>query len=253
MTAFDRRTAILGYLQRHGRASTRELSRQFGVSEVTIRTDLMALQESGWLDRRHGGAEVTPRTVDEQPFDQRRGQHGREKARIAAAAAALVRPGDHVVLDGSTTAFQLALELRGVNGLTVITNNLKVAEALAENSGLEVLLIGGVVRGGTWSTVGVLAEEMLTKLHASQGFYGAAGFTIDRGLTDADTREAQIKRALVAAAGRVNVLLDSSKFGQQALLTFAQLSQVHRIITDREPPPEYTDALRSAGAEIIIA
>ena len=264
MPAFDRRSAILEYLQVHGRASTSELSQQFGVSEVTIRTDLAALQGSGWLDRRHGGAEVAPRTeaaprtalavptVGEQPFDQRRALHGPEKAEIARAAAAMVQPGDHILLDGSTTAYHLALQLRGLQDVTVITNNLRVAQVLAENPGLEVLLIGGVLRGGTWSTVGVLAEEMLAKLHARQGFFGAAGFTLDRGFTDADTREVQVKRALVAAAGRVNVLLDSTKLGQQALLTFAQLSQVHCVVTDRGLAPDYADAMRRAGVELIV-
>ena len=148
----------------NGRASTSELSQQFGVSEVTIRTDLAALQESGWLDRRHGGAEVAPPTVGERPFDQRRGLRGKEKAEIARAAAAMVQPGDHILLDGSTTAYHLALQLRGLQDVTVITNNLRVAQVVAENPGLEVLLIGGVLRGGTWSTVGLLAEEMLVKL-----------------------------------------------------------------------------------------
>jgi len=252
MSAFDRRSAILEYLQLHGRASTSELSQQFGVSEVTIRTDLVALQESGWLDRRHGGAEVAPRTVGEQPFDQRRGLRGQEKAEIARAAVAMVQPGDHILLDGSTTAYHLALQLRGLQDVTVITNNLRVAQVLAENPGLEVLLIGGVLRGGTWSTVGLLAEEMLAKLHARRGFFGAAGFTLDRGFTDADTREVQIKRALVAAAGRVTVLLDSTKLGQQALLTFAQLSQVHCVVTDRGLAPAYAEAMRQAGVEIIV-
>ena len=252
MPAFDRRSAIIEYLQLNGRASTSELSQQFGVSEVTIRTDLAALQESGWLDRRHGGAEVAPPTVGERPFDQRRGLRGKEKAEIAWAAAAMVQPGDHILLDGSTTAYHLALQLRGLQDVTVITNNLRVAQVVAENPGLEVLLIGGALRGGTWSTVGLLAEEMLVKLYARQGFFGAAGFTLDRGFTDADTREVQIKRALVAAAGRVTVLLDSTKLGQQALLTFAQLSQVHCVVTDRDLPPEYADAMRQAGVEVVV-
>lgn len=253
MTAFDRRTAIVAYVQRRGRASTGELSRHFGVSEVTIRTDLGALEEGGWLDRRHGGAEVGPRSVEEQPFDQRRRQHGLEKAEIARAAAGLVKPGELIVLDSSTTAYQLALQLRGVPGLTVITNNVWAAQALAQNPDREVVLLGGVLRGRTGSTVGVLAEEMLRGLHAQQGFFGAAGFALDRGFTDADTREVQMKRALVAAAGQVNILLDSSKFGRHALLTFADLAQVGCIVTNQGPAPEYADAVRRAGVRIVVA
>ncbi len=235
LTAFDRRTAILDYLEQHRRASTRQLSDLFGVSEVTIRSDLATLEESGHLSRQHGGAERPKPEQVEQPFELRRAQHPREKIEIARAAAATIEPGDTVILDASSTAFQLALMLKDRRNLTVVTNNVQTAAALAGSPSLEIILIGGLVRKDNWSVVGALAEEMLGKLHVTRGFFGAAGLTLDRGLTDADMREVQIKRAMIAATRHVTVLLDASKFGQQSFLTFASLADVDHLVTDAIP------------------
>jgi DeoR/GlpR family transcriptional regulator of sugar metabolism len=233
MSTFDRRSAILAYLRQQGRASTRELSARFGVSQVTVRTDLEQLEQTGWLARRHGGAELFQAPQPEQPFALRTALHTAEKQEIAAAAVTVIQPGDHIVLDGSTSAYHLAQQIVHHRDLTVITNNFQVAALLAGNRELDVLMIGGLLRGETWSTVGVLAEDMVGRLHAHRGFFGAAGLSAERGLTDADVREVQIKRALVRAVDEVNVLLDSSKFGQHALLTFAGLEQIQHLFTDR--------------------
>ncbi|MFO7634717.1 MAG: DeoR/GlpR family DNA-binding transcription regulator, partial [Caldilinea sp.] len=183
LRAFDRHTAIVDYLRLYERASTRQLSRHFGVSEVTIRSDLTSLERDGWLVRRHGGAELARTDQGEQLFAERHRAHRLEKAEIARAAAELVAPDTTILLDASTTTYQLALEIRDRRNLTIITNNLPAATLLSENPSLEVILIGGQIRGGVGSVVGVLAEEMLAKLHAARGFFGAAGLTLDRGLT----------------------------------------------------------------------
>ena len=251
LTTFDRRTAILAYVQQHRRASTRQLSDLFGVSEVTIRSDLATLEESGHLSRQHGGAELPGPAQAEQPFELRRGQHPREKVEIARAAAATIEPGDTILLDASSTAYQLALALKDRRNLTVVTNNVQTAAALAGNPALEIILVGGLVRGDNWSVVGVLAEEMLGKLHATRGFFGTAGLTLDRGLTDADTREVQIKRAMIAATQHVTVLLDASKFGQQSFLTFASLADVDHLIADAIPEA-YREACRLNEVRLTI-
>lgn len=252
-SAFDRRTALLTFLHENQRASTRQLSEHFGVSEVTIRTDLATLQASGYVVRRHGGAELA-RSLQwlqpEQTFELRRMLHAEEKAGIARAAAAAVGPGDHIVLDASSTAYQLALELRDRRDLTVVTNNLQAAVALAPNSAIEVILIGGLVRGDNWSVVGFLAEELLDHLHARRGFFGAAGLTPERGLTDADVREVQLKRAMIAAVDEVHVLLDASKFGRDALLTFAGLDEVDHLITETGIPEPYAELCRQHNIQL---
>jgi len=251
LSAFDRRSAILIHLRQQGRASTRQLSDLFGVSEVTIRSDLALLEESGHLLRSHGGAELVFPFLTEQPFAERQRVHLAEKAEIARAAAQLIEPGDHIMLDASTTAFQLAHALKDRRDLTVITNNVQAAILLSGNPAIDVILVGGQVRGGIWSVVGPLAEEMLAKLHARRVFFGAAGLTLERGLTDANLREAQIKRAMLAAADEVVVLLDASKFGQHALVTFADFGAIDSLITDDKIPPAYVEACRHFAIQLI--
>lgn len=252
MDTFDRRSEIIRYLQKHQRASTRSLSEHFQVSEVTIRHDLNTLEQQGWLARVHGGAEITPRLQDEQPFAERQILHLPEKVRIAQAAAALVQPGDTIVLDSSTTVYQFALQLKELTDLRVVTNNLQIVSALSPWPGIEVVVIGGVVRNETASVVGPFAAEMMASLHARQGFFGAAGLSLERGLTDADIREVEVKRAMVKAVDQVNVLVDASKFAQQAFLTFAPLADVDQLFTDDQVPPEYVTACQESGIQLSI-
>ena len=253
MNSFERRNAIINSLRESERLSTRALSEAFQVSEVTIRTDPTNLEEQGWVQRVHGGVELAPRWRAEQSFADRQTERIAEKRQLAKAAARLVRPGDTLVIDGSTTAFQLALHLREMSDLRVVTNNLQVALALAANPGIEVMILGGIVRGKNASVVGSHVAEMLSGLHAVRGFFGASGLAAERGLTDADVREVEAKRAMVRAVDEVVALLDASKFGQQAFLTFARLDQVHHIITESDPSPEYRNLCRVNNIELLIA
>jgi DeoR/GlpR family transcriptional regulator of sugar metabolism len=252
MGAFDRRSEIIRYLQENQRASTRRLSELFEVSEVTIRHDLNNLEEQGWIARVHGGAEITRQLQSEQSFSERQRLHLTEKISIAKAAAGLIEPGDTIILDSSTTVFHLTPYLKELDKLRVVTNNLQVVAALSAAAGIELVLLGGVVRNETASVVGPAAEEMLDRLNADHGFFGAAGLTVERGLTDADMREAQVKRAMVKATGQVTVLLDSSKFGQRAFATFAALAEVDHLITDEGIPAEYREACGQLGIELSV-
>lgn len=252
MDTFDRRSEIIRHLQQRQRASTRTLSDLFQVSEVTIRHDLTNLEQQGWLTRVHGGAEIAPPLQGEQSFALRQTLHAAEKINIAQAAARLVQSGDTIILDSSTTAFQLALQLTETTDLRVMTNNLHVVAMLSTCAGIEVVLLGGLVRHETASVVGPPAEEMLAWFNADKAFFGAAGLTSERGLVDADLREAQVKRAMVKAAGQVNVLLDSSKFGQRAFATFASLAEVDQLFTDEKISAEYLAACQDAGISLTV-
>lgn len=251
MKSFDRRNEIIRRLQEHGRLSTYALSREMGVSEVTIRNDLEILAEQGWVQRLHGGAELGTRVQIEQSFTARLREHTDAKQRLARAAAELVQPGDAILLDSSTTVYQLALQLREMSDLRVVTNNIHAATALAQNPNIEVILLGGLVRDKTASLVGPHVVEMLADLHADKAFLSASGLTLERGLTDADTREVEVKRAMVRAATQVIALLDAGKFGQQAFLTFAPLDAVHVLIADSGAPEPYASALARLGIDII--
>ena len=252
MDTFDRRSEIVKHLQKSERASTRALSDLFKVSEVTIRHDLNELEKRGWISRVHGGAEIIPRLQHEQSFALRQQQYLKEKIRIAGAAAATINPGETILLDSSTTVFQLALQLRECTDMRVITNNLRVVSALSMNPDIEVVIAGGIVRGKTASVVGASAEAMLAEWHADKGFFGAAGLVRDKGLTDADMREVQVKRAMIKAVSEVNVLLDASKLGQRAFLTFAGLADIDHLFTDDRIAEVYVDLCHEFSIQLSV-
>lgn len=254
--SFSRRTQIVEALQRAGRLSTRALSARFHVSEVTIRTDLALLEKQGWLERVHGGAEAAHPLQVERSFAERRQTHLREKQRIAEAGARLVEPGQTLLLDNSTSAYMMALWLRdqgALQNLRFITNSLPTASLLAPCRECEVMVVGGVVRPETNSIVGPFSPQLLDQIHADVLFLGASGLTAARGLTDADVREVEVKRAMVAHAQRIVALVDWSKLGRESFLTVATIPELDILVTDGRVPDELEAELEANDVRVIQA
>lgn len=254
VSSFDRRSQLVEALRAEGRLSTRDLCRRFGVSEVTIRHDLSLLERQGWLQRVHGGAEIAQSPLPEMSFGERRSLHAREKHRLALAARDLLADGDTILLDNSTSAYQLALLLREgrPQPARVITNSFPAAAALATCAGIEVIILGGVVRGDTLSVVGAFMAQALGQMRADWLFMGAGGLSIERGLSDADIREVEAKQAMIRSARRVAALVDSSKLGRDSFLTVAPLSALAALLTDAVPPAPIAEAVSAQGIRLIL-
>jgi DeoR/GlpR family transcriptional regulator of sugar metabolism len=247
----QRRQAILTAFDGAGQLSVAELSSRFGVSEVTIRTDLRALSRQGLLVRTRGGATAVM-TQPEISFDIRQQQQAEQKARIARAAAALVRDGDAITLDASTTAMAMIPYLENRRDLTVVTNSLKAALGLLRNRHVNVIMPGGRLRRDSISLVGSNGRRELAQIHLRMGFFGARGVTLEQGLTDVNLEEAEWKRRMVANCQTIIALLDATKWGQVGVITFAQIQQVDHIIADEDAPAELVEAVRGRGVEVTI-
>jgi DeoR family transcriptional regulator of aga operon len=239
-----------------GFATVRELAVLAGVSEMTVRRDLDALAADGTVRRVHGGAESRTRggrtaLVTEPAFADRLRLHEGAKRRIARHAATLVRDGDTVALDGSTSVTYLARELRD-RPVTLLTNNLLVAD-VAVGGAAGVHLVGGTVRPQTRTMVGAATLAALADLHADVAFLSCTGLDAAAGMTDGNPDEIAVKRALIGSACRAVALVDASKFGRRSLQTLAAPSAVDRIVVDRAPDPSLADALQRAGAVLEIA
>ncbi len=247
----QRRQAILTAFDGAGQLSVAELSSHFGVSEVTIRTDLRALSRQGLLVRTRGGATAVM-AQPELSFDIRQQQQAEQKTRIGRAAAALVQDGDAIALDASTTAIAMIPYLENRRDLTVVTNSLKAAMGLLRNRHVNVIMPGGRLRRDSISLVGPNEHKELAQIHLLMGFFGARGVTLEQGLTDVNLEEAEWKRRMVASCRSVITLLDATKWGQVGVITFAPLQQVSQIITDRDAPAELVDAVRRQGVEVTI-
>ncbi len=251
--ARERQDEIARLITEHGRARVGDLSVRFGVSAVTIRKDLLILEGRGRILRTHGGA-IAPRgTGPELAFEIRERLQREEKSRMGAAAATLVNDGESIVLDASTSALYVARHLkdRAVwHGLTVVTNSIRIASELASPQGITVLLLGGRVRWEALSVVGPLGDAVFRRVNVQKAFLGAAGFTIEEGLSDAMEEEAQIKRSMVSAAREVYALVDHTKWGRIASATFCRTDRLAGVFTGDAAPPEMIAALRAMGAAV---
>jgi DeoR/GlpR family transcriptional regulator of sugar metabolism len=240
----SRREAILGYMSDRDRISVADLSQLLGVSEVTIRKDLDALEGQGLLMRVHGGAVGSGRRQLELYFAAREEQHREKKRRIAQAAAEMIGPHQRLFLDASTTALQIARLIKSRSDLVVVTNGLYTALELNFSEGITTLVVGGRMRRRSSSLVGAAGHAMLERLRVDIGFFGAAGLTARNGLMENDSDEAQLKHWMVGASGMVVGIVDSSKFGITKLNAFALPREIDRIITDDGAPEGIVASLR---------
>lgn len=251
----ERQEQIAQMVADSGRVRVADLAVQFGVSSVTIRKDLVALEDAGRLERTHGGA-IAPRVGGrpEPAFAVRERLRRDEKLQIGRAAAGLIEDGDSVVFDASTTALYVARQLkeRAWHQLTVVTNSIRIALELAGQPGITVLLLGGRVRSEALSVVGPLGDGVFRRVNVQKAFVGAVGLSMDAGLSDAMEEEAQIKRAMVAAAREVYALVDYTKFGRTASATFCRIDRLTGILTDAGAPAEMVAALRQLGIAVTL-
>jgi DeoR/GlpR family transcriptional regulator of sugar metabolism len=245
--AQERQDHIARFVEEHGRARVADLAVRFGVSAVTIRKDLLALEAVQRLVRAHGGAIAIDRSRPELAFDIRERLQADEKTRIGAAGAALVEDGESIVMDASTTALSVARQLKARtrwSQLTIITNGLRIAFELAGHPGITVLTLGGRVRWEAMSVVGQLGDGLFDRINVQKAFLGAAGFTLESGLADATEEEAQIKRSMVAAAREVIAIVDHTKWERAAFATFCPVGAIGLVLTDTTAPVEMVAELR---------
>jgi DeoR/GlpR family transcriptional regulator of sugar metabolism len=256
--AAERRQLILEMVRANGAVSLRELARVVQTSEVTVRRDVRALEAEGLLDRRHGGAVLPGGFTRESGFPQKSHLATAEKTAIADLAAGLVEEGEAIVVGAGTTTQELARRLARVPGLTVVTNSLLVAQALAHANRVEVVMTGGTLRGSNYALVGSGAEQSLQGLRVSRAFLSGSGLTAERGLSTSNMLSASVDRALVQAAAEVVVLADHTKLGTDTMFQTVPTDLITRLVTDE--PPAHDDraatelqALADQGVQIAVA
>lgn len=250
----ERRHAALVASLQAGTHDAQALARQLGVSLVTIRRDLKQLAAAGRLVRTFRGAVPASGHEPELTPSRRKTLHRVAKLAMARAAAALIQPGESVILDGGTSAAALAEQLRGRHGLRVITNSLPVMATLAEEEGIELVMLGGTLRTISLATGGPLAELVLRRLSADRVFLGADGIVAGRGLCEATSTQIQLKELMMAQAREIYVLADATKLGRPAQQAWAPLDRPWTLITDAGA----TDAQLApfyalSGVQVVVA
>ena len=253
MTTYERRQSLMDLLRNQPGMRVPELAKALSISMGTVRNDLNALEQEGRLTRVHGGAVLTERDYfQDNSFLRRYKKDTAAKLAIAREAAVLVKDGDSILLDASSTAYYLARALSGRNKLRVMTNGFEVARELAQNSSNTVILIGGVVNNDSSSVTGLLSEQIIAEMHIERAFFSCSGFSLERGMTEVHFAEAQLKRKAIESSRQVIALIDSTKFGKEDLTPFARTDQITHLITDDGLSLEWIEKLKQAQIEFTL-
>lgn len=235
-------------------ARVADLSDVFGVSEVTVRSDLDVLASRGLVRRVRGGAMPRPAPA-ERPFEEAEVVSAAEKDAIGALAAGLVSSGDSIILDVGTTTAAIAEALvqrsKDLGTLTVFTNSLKVALVLEPAiPRIDVVVTGGTLRSLQHSLVDPLGRVILERLNVNIVFIGCNGVDPDGGVTNVNLPETEIKRVMLTAGRRRVVVADGSKIGRVALAHLCSLDQVNVLITGASADRDVLAALRERGLDV---
>lgn len=212
MLNLERKKKMLELLELNKSRTVKELAAALYVSEATIRRDLSELEREGMLRRSYGGAMLNEKFPDQLPLSIRAAAHIPEKKRICARAAALLRPGETVFIDASSTTYFLTPHLRGIADLTVVTNNPNLCIALA-GEGVRCLCTGGELLDGSVALVGSDAERMIRGIHAHAFFFSARG--VAEYAADSSKAERDVKNAMLENSDRHYLLADTSKLGAE--------------------------------------
>jgi DeoR family transcriptional regulator, aga operon transcriptional repressor len=250
----ERRRRILELLKEQERVTVGKLVEEFGISAVTIRADLDALDQQGALVRSHGGAVKPLDPQRDYPLKVKETLHHAEKVRIAQAAARLIGSHQKIILDSGTTTAEIARQIKSsrIKSLTVITNALNIAMELANLANVSLIMLGGMLRQMSYSLVGPHAEQILSDLNADHVFLGVDGLDPEIGLSTPDVLEAKLNAMMIRVSRQVTVVADSSKLGQRSLSVIARVDQIDRIITDNKAEPALLEALRARNVEVVL-
>lgn len=248
----QRRARIVDQVRLHGAVRVRELTEQFGVSDMTIRRDIETLDAENLVRRVHGGAAARPDS-EEPGFRIKSFQQIDEKRRIAEAASRMVKRGQAIGITGGTTTFQLVDFISQIPDLTVVTNSLPVATALhATNApGINLLLTGGAPTPSD-ALVGPVSNRSLTNLHLDHVFMGVHGMGEATGFTAPTLAEEQTNTAFITAAANLVVLTDSTKWGLTGLCSISPLAAADHLVTDSNLMAEARLALTAAGVDVMV-
>lgn len=252
-SAVERQRLLLNWIEQRQRVSVPEIIERFAISPATARRDLEALATEGKVHRVHGGAIAVRRAPPEPPVLQRALEQADEKKRIAAVAASLIADGETIFLSSGTTVMEVAHLLRDRRNLTVFTNSLLVVNELAGAPGVEVILLGGVVRASESSLVGALTMRSLAELRALKVIFGIRAIDLEQGLTNNSLEEGLLDREILRIGNEIIIVADHTKLGRVSTIFVAPLDVIDVLVTDADAPSDLVQSLRDKGIDVRIA
>ncbi|NBV20466.1 MAG: DeoR/GlpR transcriptional regulator [Proteobacteria bacterium] len=251
MTLEERQKRIEEHLLKVEFASLEELSELVDASVSTVRRDVSLMESRGMVCRTHGGARLANPKTDEYTFSTRDTHHQAQKEAIGRACAGLIPANQTVIIDAGTTCYHVAVQLEAKSP-HIITNSLPVANHFSSSSRMEVVVTGGVIYPKLGVLVGPLAVEAFSKLRAEVAILSCGGVT-EEGVTNSHGLLIEIQRAMINAARRVILCVDSSKFGRQSISKLCDLDVIDVVVTDPAAPESFLNLLRERKIHVVLA
>ena len=245
-----RRKKILEILRRDGQVRVSQLSDALGATVVTIRNDLDALEQDGYLERTQGGAIQTMKNYYNLEFQRRKQEHMEMKKAIAAAAASRVRDGDTLFIISGTTTYFTAVELKQRKNLNVVTNSISVAVELGGLPTFRVILLGGDISAQYSFTYGDDVKEQIARYRANWAILSVDGVNPGTGVTTYHAEESVIDRIMMERADRAMIVADSTKLGRESFSRISALNDGTIVITDRAADPTLAERIAREGVEL---
>jgi DeoR family transcriptional regulator, aga operon transcriptional repressor len=254
-TTVERRMAIMNMLTDNPEIYVHELSKKFGVSEVTIRNDLKNLEKKKILIRARGGAmKIEPVVSYDRWLWEKDKINYLEKQKIGKAAASLIKESDTVILDSGTTTIEVVKNISPeITSLTIITNALNIANQAVLNNNINLIIPGGYLRKNSLSLVGSLAEKSLRNFFVDKVFIGVDGFDPHVGIFTPNVDEANLNQVMIEISKEVIVVTDSTKFLRKSLAFICNIDRINTVVTDSGIHDEDKKILESSGIKVIIA
>ena len=239
MLAIERRREILAKLMSEGKVLVSELSRDFGVTEETIRRDLERLDKEGLVSKTYGGAVSKQNAAMDLPYNVREGVNVEKKQAISDQISNLIEDGERIMLDSSSTALYVLKKLKNKKNLTIITNSVKILIELADKQDWTVLSTGGLLKKGALSLTGSSAEKMIHSYYVDTAVCSCKGLDMDKGITDTREPFANLKQVFLKSAKQVILAVDHTKFDQISFVRLGELDDIDIVVTDVEPSDKW--------------
>jgi DeoR/GlpR family transcriptional regulator of sugar metabolism len=251
MLAIERRRKIISLLEERNSVLVPELSKIFNITEETVRRDLEKLEKDGFLKRTYGGAVINDSMNSELPLTIREVTNIEGKLAIGIKVAEYIKDGDTIMLDSSSTALQVARNIKDKRKITVITNSVKVVSELATAKDCNVISTGGNLRVNAMSFVGHMAENSIKNFNVDLAVICSKGIDIKKGITESNEMEAEVKKAMIEAADKTFLVGDFTKFNKVSFVKMLKIENVDMIFTDKKLTEEWEQYASSKNVELI--
>lgn len=251
MLTLERQEEILDILNKNKSATVEELASELYVSGATIRRDLRAMEKQGLIIRSHGGAMPFKSSAEESAFSIREQANTNAKRTIANLAVRLIKNGDSVFLDSSSTVGLIIPLFNNFNYLSVITTGLRNALLLSQTNNVKIYITGGQIQNHSNSIIGTDTMDYISRIHANMTIISCTGIDLENGVTDSSIEQAKLKQQMRKNSDKVAVLCDSTKFGKTFLCKDFDFNEIDYLITEKLPPVEYIEKIASTKCKLI--